>query len=578
MWKISDIFSRRQVQWQKIASDKREANMMKIRPEWLLEPQVLEDGRSRRSIVGDYMEGLLDTKSRYVTDMDVPELVARMESGALSAVEVVTAFCKRAAYAHQLCNILLEIRFDEAIERARELDDYFKEHKRLVGPLHGIPLTLKDQFHIKGLDTSMGFIGWIGTFEGKMGPWKSRNAESELVREFHILGAVPIGKTTLMQSLWAPETNNNILGYAFNPCNQNLSTGGSSGGEGAMQALRGSAFGIGTDIGGSVSMPASFQGVFSVKPSAGRISFKNAANTGKGQDIMPTVVGIMGRSVDSLRLILQSLLLLEPWLHDPYTLPIPWRPEKEYNAPDEQQYKPAFGFLANDGVLTPHPPISRAMEMVKEALQHRGHQLIDWDWPYSRETLDIHCSIARGDGCHDVYDAIHLSGEPFVPEITNLFPNGKPKAPIPLLEYEQVVRHMKDYRERYLDYWESSAERTGDRPIEALLSPVTPYAGVLPGKFYPSTYTSSVNVLDYTSVVIPVTLADKELDIVSLNFSALNEEDRMNMNYYDPEKYHGAPAAVQLIGRRLDEERLLSLAQLVVEALNDYRSENGEKR
>lgn len=78
---------------------------------------------------------------------------------------------------------------------------------------------------------------------------------------------------------------------------------------------------------------------------------------------------------------------------------------------------------------------------------------------------------------------------------------------------------------------------------------MTPYAGVLPGKFYPSSkshlwsgwnhrladwpeaYTSSVNVLDYASVVIPVTLADKKLDIVSLNFSGLNEEDRMNMNY-----------------------------------------------
>ncbi len=109
----------------------------------------------------------------------------------------------------------------------------------------------------------------------------------------------------------------------------------------------------------------------------GRLAVLTFPDKGKGQEIMPTVVGIMGRSVNSLRLILQSLLLLEPWLHDPYTLPIPWRPEKEYNAPDEQQYKPAFGFLANDGVLTPHPPISRAMEMVKEALQHRGHQVRD---------------------------------------------------------------------------------------------------------------------------------------------------------------------------------------------------------
>ncbi|KAL4871744.1 hypothetical protein BDV12DRAFT_206028 [Aspergillus spectabilis] len=570
MWKLSEIFSRRSARWQHVASEKREANLAKIPPEWILEPQILEDGRSRHSIVGDYIENLLDAKSQYVTDMDIPELVARMENGTLTAVEVVTAFCKRAAYAHQLSNLLLEIRFPEAIERARELDAYFQDHKRLVGPLHGIPLTLKDQFHIKGLDTSMGFIGWIGTFEGEKGTGKDKNIESELIREFNILGAIPIGK--------APETNNNILGYAFNPYNRNLSTGGSSGGEGAMQALRGSAFGIGTDIGGSVSMPASFQGIFSIKPSAGRISFKDAANTGKGQEVMPTVVGIMAHSVDALRLIFKSLLFLEPWLHDPYTLPIPWRSDKEYNPPKELGYKPAFGFLANDGVITPHPPISRAMEIVKEALQNKGHQLIDWDWPHNRESIEIHSLIARGDGCHDVYDAIQLSGEPFVPEITNLFPDGKPRAPLPLPEYEKVVRQMKDYRQRYLDYWTSTAEQTGDRPVEALLSPVTPYAGVLPGRFYPSSYASSVNVLDYASVVIPVTFADKKIDVVSPNFNSLSQDDKMNMKYYDPEKYHGAPAAVQLIGLRLEEERLLALAQLVVEALNDYKSDFGKDR
>ncbi|KAL3463862.1 amidase signature domain-containing protein [Aspergillus heterothallicus] len=568
MWKVSEFFSRRQPSWQLIASEKREANLAKIPPDWILEPQLLEDGRTRLSIAGDYIEDLLDDKARYITAMDVPELVAGMKDGVLTAVDVVTAFCKRAAYAHQLSNLLLEIRFDEAMERAQELDAYYQEHKRLIGPLHGIPLTLKDQFHIKGLDTSMGFIGWIGTFEGAKGTGKERKVESELIRELNILGAVPIGK--------APETNNNILGYAFNPYNRNLSTGGSSGGEGAMQALRGSAFGFGTDIGGSVSMPASFQGVFSIKPSAGRISFKDTANTGEGQEVMPTVVGIMGHSVDALRMIIKSLLSLEPWLHDPYTLPIPWRTDKEYNPRNELGYKPAFGFLANDGVLTPHPPISRAMEIVKEALANKGHQLIEWNWPHHRETLEIHSLIARGDGCLDVYEAIQLSGEPFAPEITNLFPNGKPRAPLPLPEYQQVVSHMKDYRQRYLDYWTSTAEQTGDRPVEAVISPVTPYAGVIPGKFFPSTYSSSVNVLDYASVVIPVTFANKEIDVVSPNFRALSEEDGMNMNEYNPEIYHGAPAAVQLVGRRLDEERLLSLAQLVVEALDDYRAKLGE--
>jgi amidase len=98
-------------------------------------------------------------------------------------------------------NLLLEIGFDIALKRAQELDDYFEKHKKLIGPLHGIPLTLKDQYHVKGLNTSMGFVGWIGTFEGLKGTGKERNFESELVREFHSLGAITIGKVRKMKPL-----------------------------------------------------------------------------------------------------------------------------------------------------------------------------------------------------------------------------------------------------------------------------------------------------------------------------------------------------------------------------------------
>ncbi len=122
--------------------------------------------------------------------------------------------------------MLLEIGFDMALTRAQELDYYYKENKKLIGPLHGVPLTMKDQLHIKGLDTSMAYVGWIGTFEGKKGTGKERHVESELVRELHSLGAIPLGKvrmhrcpscygchvvprltlhafqTTLVQSIW----------------------------------------------------------------------------------------------------------------------------------------------------------------------------------------------------------------------------------------------------------------------------------------------------------------------------------------------------------------------------------------
>lgn len=95
---------------------------------------------------------------------------------------------------------MLEIAFDLAIKQAGELDAYFQEHNTIVGPLHGLPVTLKDQFHIKGLETSMAYVGWIGTFEGKKATGKEKIFESEIIQELKSLGAIPIGKVTKFMS------------------------------------------------------------------------------------------------------------------------------------------------------------------------------------------------------------------------------------------------------------------------------------------------------------------------------------------------------------------------------------------
>ncbi|KAK3317078.1 amidase signature domain-containing protein [Apodospora peruviana] len=548
--------------WQEIAAKKRQAEQSKIPPEWILPTSVVEGAKHRRSLTGPFLESLLDPKTSRITAMDVAALIQHMGSGTLTAVAVVRSFCKRAAMIHQLTRNMLEIGFDIALGRAKELDDYFHQHRRLVGPLHGIPMTLKDQFHIKGLETSMAFVGWIATFEGLRSTDKERNFESELVREFHLLGAVPIGKS--------PETSNNILGYLWNPHNQLLTAGGSSGGEAVMQALRGSAFGIGTDIGGSVSMPASYNGVFSLKPSTGRISMKGVAGVGQGQQVMPVVAGIMGVSIATLRAVLESLLSTEPWLRDPYAVPLPWREAEEYHADTHGSL--AFGFMEHDGIVTPHPPVQRALKMVKITLREAGYNLVDWNPPSNRESLEIHGKIARGDGCVDVWDALQLSGEPEVPEIDGLFESGLPRKPLSLAEYQDVVIHMKDYRNRYQEYWMSTAEKSGTgRPVEAFISPVTPTAAHLPKQFFHAEYTTSINVLDYPAVVIPVTFVDQNLDKIDPSFVPLSETDRINMDAYDPAAYHGAPVAVQLVGQRLGEERLLSLAQIVVDALDKYK-------
>lgn len=98
----------------------------------------------------------------------------------------------------------------------------------------------------------MGYVGWIRTFEGVKGTSKEKVFESEMTRELRNLGAVLYCKTSVPHTLMAGETVNNIIGYTYNPKNRLLACGGSSGGEGALIALKGSPVGFGTDIGGSI--------------------------------------------------------------------------------------------------------------------------------------------------------------------------------------------------------------------------------------------------------------------------------------------------------------------------------------
>ncbi|KIN07062.1 hypothetical protein OIDMADRAFT_46970 [Oidiodendron maius Zn] len=103
--------------------------------------------------------------------------------------------------------------FASALQRAMELDAYFAEYKEPVGPLHGLPISLKDSIHVEVMDTSLGY-------------------ESQIVTDLRSLGAVIYVKTSLPQGSLSAETSNSIIGYTPNPLNRQLTVGGSSGGEG----------------------------------------------------------------------------------------------------------------------------------------------------------------------------------------------------------------------------------------------------------------------------------------------------------------------------------------------------------
>ncbi|KAK3900023.1 Acetamidase [Staphylotrichum tortipilum] len=551
--------------WEARAAAKRADTLEKIPEGWRLSPADLARAKSQRDLTGAFIEQFLTLGEIAITTKDSIDLVNEIREKQLTAVQVTTAFCKRAAVAHQVNNCLHEIFFTRALTRAAQLDAHLATTNSPVGPLHGLPISLKDQFHVKGVDTTMGYIGWIGRNLGVTDPAQTHHIESQLTTELLSVGAVLYCKTSLPQTLLFGETKNNIIGETLNPHNQHLSCGGSSGGEGALLALGGSNLGVGTDIGGSVRIPAAFNGVFALKPTPERLSYRDVANTNPGQNTYRSTVGFLSTSLGGLELGLRAVLGTKPWVRDPAVVPIPFRGEV---AGEYRRSALNFGVLWADHAVGPHPPVLRGLREVVEALRQAGHKVVDWEPPLQATAKRIHFSFLFADGAHDVHSHLTLSGEPLLPDLEGSFKLGDP---IPLAEYQDLTLQGLDYERAYSDYWNSTAAADG-QVVDAVIMPVAPHAAVIPGKYYHTAYTEVINLMNYSAAVIPVTKANKTVDVVDASYQPVSEVDRMNWDAYDPDIYHGAPVGVQLVARKFEEEKILAIAGVAMEALKAFRN------
>ncbi|KAF8753708.1 Amidase [Rhizoctonia solani] len=208
--------------WKTRAEKKRENRFGSIPLDWRI--SIPEDRFHVLEV--PYECGLLDPLEVEITDtLDVQHILKKLESGTWSSVQT---------------NCLTEIFVQRALARAEEMDRYLKEQGKPKGPLHGLPISLKDQFTMKGLETINGYVANIGEFATE---------DCVLVEILYELGAVPFTRTNVPQTLMWGETYNNVFGRTLNPYDLRLTSGGSSGGEGALIAMHGSPLGVGTDIG-----------------------------------------------------------------------------------------------------------------------------------------------------------------------------------------------------------------------------------------------------------------------------------------------------------------------------------------
>lgn len=487
--------------WRQLALSKRVATFNKIPKDWLLPIEQASQYTETNAIsVLDVPKtsGILTQKELEITEnYDATDLVALMSKGELASTDVVTAFCKRAAIAQQTTNCLTEIMFEEALARAHECDAYLKQHGRPIGPLHGLPISLKDSFNVRGVQSTIGYVSFIAN------PPSSTN--SSLVQILFDAGAVFYVKTNLPQTMMTADSHNNIFGRTLNPHNLTLTAGGSTGGEAALVAMRGSVLGIATDIAGSNRIPALCCGISSIKPSASRVPFIGGVPPGRlgspGQ-IMP-VIGPCGRSIRDYELFLRAVIASRPWQLDPMVLNIPWR------TPDAglREKKLRFGMIRSTPARPLHPPIARALHLATTSLKDAGHSVVLLD-----------------DKIGDMYADVKLAWKYFMLDPSNMSMQhlkSSGEDPIPSLKISGFPE-LKDWRPSLDELWEMNMKRAGilikyknllaSEDLDAVLMPG--YQAVAPkhDTYGLPIYTALVNLLDYPAGILPCGRADKNAD------------------------------------------------------------------
>lgn len=242
--------------WQAAAAEKREQLFNSIPKAHLLPEELAAKAEKHELLPSDdsvLKSGILSPVDIEITEIDdAAVLLQHIRSKKYSAVQVTDAFCKRASIAQQTTNCLTEIFYDRALKRAAELDEYLTKEGKLIGPLHGLPVSLKDCYDVADLPTTSGLVSWIPNVASK---------NSAVAKALLDAGAVLYVKTNVSQALLMVESINNVFGTTRNPFNLSLSAGGSSGGESALVAAKGAILGTGTDGGGSIRLPSSFCGL-----------------------------------------------------------------------------------------------------------------------------------------------------------------------------------------------------------------------------------------------------------------------------------------------------------------------------
>ncbi|KAI0425238.1 putative fatty-acid amide hydrolase [Xylaria sp. FL1042] len=530
-----------------IAAEKISQQKSKIPEEWRISPDITKNDTNFMQ-VPTTCGVLSDVECEITSNYDATALLAKLKAGIFSVEQVTVAFCKRAAIAHQLVNCLTEIFFEKAIERARKLDAQRRQSPsgETLPPLFGLPISLKDSFQVQGEDTSTGLACYVNE------PAAEHSALAAMLLD---LGAVLYCKTNLPQSIMTGDSDNNVFGRTLNPRNIHLTAGGSTGGEGALLALRGSILGVGTDIGGSIRVPAVCNGIYGFRPSVGLVPHGGVRDlTVPGTVGVLSSAGPMATSLRDCSLFLKTIMQAGTWRYDSTIVSLPWTSLK----PKERL---RIGLAEDNGVYTPSPPIRRGLRMAADRIRGRSDvEIVPITLPNVREhyqDLLAYWTLSGGDY---YIEQFARTGEPVVPSLqsTGL-----------LSTQGTTLQGFFDLNVRRAKAAKSYLEIFRDNNLDAILMPPSPHTAVPLDTWSTAIYTGLWNYLDYPAIVIPVDKVREEDAADDVNNAKYGEEDAKVYGLYTgPELYKDAPICLQLVGYRHADESLMNSAAVLDRIVN----------
>ncbi len=504
------------------------------------------------------------------TDLSASELAAGIRDGDFSSEEVVEAHIQRIEAVNDDLNAVVIPLFEGARHDAKKADAALRQGKQL-GPLHGVPMTIKEQFKLAGTDTTMGLTAHANQPYATDGP---------LVARLRKAGAIFLGKTNVPQLLSSWETDSALYGRCQNPYDHQRTPGGSSGGEAAIIAAHGSPLGLGADFGGSTRVPAHFCGLYGLKPTSGRLTNEDTpGHFFAPQEAILPQAGPIARTAADLRLAMDVLVNPSPHITVDNVPPVPWY------APEGMTVSTMrVGYYTDNGLFPASPAIRRAVLEAIASLETLGVTAVPFTPPDMAEAAELFLGIVTADGGAAIRRA--LSGEkPNKPIKHELLGTEMPNLLRPLVARLLTIQGQKhlawqaaklgkvsagaymrlvNRRAVYRTQWLQAMATTG---LDAILCP--PFA--LPALTHGSssellpaaTYAIPFNLIGFPAGVAPITTVQpgEESDRVV-------SKDRVDIAARTVEQgSSGLPVGVQVVARPWREDVVLAI-MAALEALD----------